>query len=177
VLEPARTIADLALLLDQRELTAVTLAAMQRQLCALDDVRKWQKILAGRPGSTTLRRVVEEADPALESILAAEFGGLMTSAGIALVAGYPLRLGGGGLVACDFADPAARIDFEIDGFAYHSSPQQVARDKARDRRLLRVGWVTVRYDTDDVRRRPRRTIEDVRRQQAIRLAPAAGPRV
>jgi len=63
----------------------------------------------------------------------------------------------------------ARIDFEVDGLAYHSTPQQVARDKARDRRLTAAGWVTVRYDTNDVRRHPRRTVEDVRRQQAARL--------
>jgi len=79
VLEPARTIADLALLLDHRQLTAIALAAMQRMLCRLEDVKMWHARLAGRPGSADLGRALEEADPALESILAAEFARLASA--------------------------------------------------------------------------------------------------
>jgi hypothetical protein len=36
--------------------------------------------------------------------------------------------------------------------------------------LSRAGWLTVRYDTDDIRRRPKATVADVLRQIAARRA-------
>ena len=173
VLDVPRTLADLSRVLSQKQLMAAILGAMQRELCQLEQLKHWHRTLAGRPGSAVLRRAIEEADPAFESILAAEFGSLIRGAGIVLMPRYNLALPDGGSVLCDFADPIAKIDFEVDGFAYHSAPNQVARDRARDRRLLASGWVTVRYDTHDIRRRPQRTVADVRRQQAIRLAQTA----
>jgi hypothetical protein len=168
VLEPARAIADLARYLDHRQLTAVALEAMQRELCTHAEIDAWRNRLAGRPGMAALRTVLAEADPAFESILAAEFGRLVGSAGIFLVPAFRLRLPDGYEVVCDFADTVGRIDFECDGFAFHSSPKRVADDKARDRRLSRARWLTVRYDTNDIRRRPNATIADVIRQIAAR---------
>src|SRR5690606_19459157 len=119
----------------------ITLQAMQRDLCTHDQITAWRQRLAGRAGIADLRAVLEEADPAFESILTADFGKLVSSAGVLLVPGYRLDLPDGRHVTCDFADPLARIDFEVDGFAYHSSPRQVAADRERDRRLLRARWI------------------------------------
>jgi Transcriptional regulator, AbiEi antitoxin len=168
VLDAARTIVDLAQYLGRRQLLAVTLQAMQREVCTYAQVVAWRNRLAGRAGLADLDAVLEEADRALESILAAEFDQLVSSAGVSLVAGYRLDLPDGRHVLCDFADPLARIDFEVDGFAYHSSPRQVAADRDRDRRLLHARWITVRYGTDDIRRHPMRTLADVHRQIAER---------
>jgi hypothetical protein len=167
VVTPARTVADLALHLDERPLTAIALSAMQRQLCTYEELVYWQQVLAGRPGTAVLRRALEEADPAFESILSAEFGRLVADEG--LVPCLEVRLSDGGRVLCDFGHRTARIDFEADGAAYHSGPAQMDRDRARDRRMLRNGWITVRYGTDDIRRHPRETLADVRRQIALRL--------
>ncbi len=168
VFEPARTVADLAGLLDRRRLVAVVLEAMQRGLCTHDELVAWRRLLAGRPGSTLLAAALAEADPAFESILAAEFGALAERARVALTPRYELRLPSGQTVLCDFADLHGKIDFEVDGFAYHGTAAQIARDKARDRLLLGAGWVTVRYTTDDIRRRPLETIADVLRHVARR---------
>jgi hypothetical protein len=115
--------------------------------------------------------VLTQADPAFESILSAEFGRLVGNAGVSLVPSLQLGLPDGRRVVCDFADPAARIDFEVDGLAHHSTPGQMARDRARDRRLLAAGWVTIRYDTIDIRRRPAATVTDVLRHIARRQFP------
>jgi len=171
VLDPARTVVDLARFLDERRLTALALEAMQRELCTHEQIAAWRRQLAGRPGMAALGAVLEEADPAFESILNAEFGRLTAGAGIMLVPRYPLSVPGGDVI-CDFADPLARIDFEADGFAYHCTPRQIAHDRARDRRLLRIGWVTVRYGTHDIRRRPTETLADVVRQIAMRRGSA-----
>jgi very-short-patch-repair endonuclease len=172
VLEPARTIVDLARHLDERQLTAVALEAMQRELCTHAQIEHWRSRLAGRAGMAMLASVMRQADPAFESILAAEFGQLMASAGVVLHARFRLRLPHGPDVLCDFADPVARIDFEVDGFAFHSTRRQLANDRARDRRLLRAGWITVRYGTDDIRRHPKDTVADVLRQIAQRRGSA-----
>jgi very-short-patch-repair endonuclease len=167
VVDPARTVVDLARHLDERRLTALALEAMQRELCTHDQIEAWRVLLGRRQGMASIAVVLREADPRFESILAAEFGRLTTNAGVVLVPQFRLSVAGGDVI-CDFADPVARIDFEADGFAYHSTPRQVAADKARDRRLLRVGWITVRYDTNDIRRRPTDTLTDVVRQIALR---------
>ena len=170
VLTAARTIVDLALVWNAQQLTAAALAGIQRGLCGVAELRAWHRVFGTRPGAGLVTRVLEELDPAFESILAAEFGALAQSAGLGLVPGYRVDLPDGGFVVCDFADPAARLDFEVDGLAYHSNRAQVARDKARDRRLSRAGWLTVRYDTDNIRRAPQATIEDARQQQLVRRA-------
>lgn len=168
VLDPARTIVDLAQCLGRRQLTAVVLESIQRKLCTYEQIAAWRNRLAGRPGLADLGAVLEEVDPAFESILAAEFGRLVAGAGVLLVPGFRVDLPDGRYVLCDFADPVARIDFEVDGFAYHSTPHQIAADRDRDRRLLRARWITVRYGTDDIRRHPTRTLTDVLRQIAER---------
>lgn len=64
----------------------------------------------------------------------------------------------------------------VDGRAFHSSPEQVERDKVRDRVLLACGWTTVRFSGKEV-------IQDAIGvgQQALaiatKIANESGPRV
>jgi hypothetical protein len=87
LLSPGRTVADLALHLDDHELAAVALSTMQRGLCTYQELVFWQATLAGRAGSGALRRALEQADPAYESILSAEFGELVARGGVPLLPG------------------------------------------------------------------------------------------
>ncbi len=171
VLEPARTVVDLARCLSRRHLTAVVLDAMQRGLCTHTQLTAWHARLGRRPGSALMAAVLEAADPAFESILAAEFARLVETVHVPLQPKYRLRLSDGTEVVCDFACLRSRLAGECDGFAYHSSPSQVAADKARDRALSRIGWLTIRYTTDDIRRRPAQTLADVLHQIAQRSSP------
>jgi very-short-patch-repair endonuclease len=43
-----------------------------------------------------------------------------------------------------------RVAIEVDGGAFHSSPEQVESDKARDRVLLAAGWNTIRFTSKEV---------------------------
>lgn len=47
----------------------------------------------------------------------------------------------------DIADPVRKIDIEVDGEYWHSSPKVRARDRQRDRFLRRRGWKVLRIDT------------------------------
>lgn len=61
---------------------------------------------------------------------------------------------GGHNYRLDFAVPGARVAFEIDGHAYHSSRKARARDAVRDRRLQAAGWRVFRYTSDEVFHNP-----------------------
>ena len=79
----------------------------------------------------------------------------------------------GGLVArVDFAWPQARLVVEVDGFAYHSSREDVRKDHARAVRLTLLGWRVLRFGWEDVVGRPEHVIAVVR--EALGW-PAGGP--
>ena len=89
------------------------------------------------------------------------------------------RLGGRGLTL-HLQVPALnyRLDFlidpglvvEIDGATYHSSPEAVARDKERDKKLAELGYQTLRIPARVVLNSPAEAIARVNRAWAARLA-------
>jgi very-short-patch-repair endonuclease len=50
----------------------------------------------------------------------------------------------------DFVWPGQRLVVETDGYRYHSSPAALRRAKARDRRLVVLGWRPARFTYEDV---------------------------
>ena len=54
----------------------------------------------------------------------------------------------------DFAWSDYRVFVEIDGLAFHSTPEQVAADADRQDRLVRAGWTPLRFTHRDLTDRP-----------------------
>lgn len=54
----------------------------------------------------------------------------------------------------DFAIPAKKIAFEMDGYTYHSDREAWARDRRRDLDLSALGWRVHRFDGDMIRDNP-----------------------
>ncbi|SER09278.1 Protein of unknown function [Gracilibacillus ureilyticus] len=52
----------------------------------------------------------------------------------------------------DLALPSKMIAIECDGEAYHSSPEQKAHDRKRDRCLKRKGWTVLRFSGSKINR-------------------------
>jgi very-short-patch-repair endonuclease len=52
----------------------------------------------------------------------------------------------------DFAIPRRRIGIELDGFASHSSTEDIASDRYRQRRLEEAGWYIIRFSGLEVHR-------------------------
>jgi len=50
----------------------------------------------------------------------------------------------------DFAWPEARLCIELDGWTQHGTRAAFVRDRARDRALLRLGWMVLRFTWQDV---------------------------
>ena len=63
----------------------------------------------------------------------------------------------------DLAYPDRRIAIEIDGFAWHSSPDRKRRDEQRQNALVLAGWTVLRFSAAEVRRRPHVVVTAVQR--------------
>ncbi len=51
-----------------------------------------------------------------------------------------------GYFEVDFAFPEKKVCIEIDGEAYHSTPEQKSRDKFRQKLIEKEGWTFERFD-------------------------------
>lgn len=103
----------------------------------------------------------------------------------AMIAAFDLRPQHGSLMAenvrLDFqvAEGRYRVDFlmntwlvvEIDGAAYHSSPEAVARDEIRDRHLESLGYSVLRLPAKLVFQTPSLAVEKVKTAMAIGKRP------
>jgi len=59
-----------------------------------------------------------------------------------------------GLVRLDAAWPDARLAVELDGAAFHGSPEDRERDLRRDAALAALGWVVLRFSYRRLMREP-----------------------
>jgi very-short-patch-repair endonuclease len=147
----ARTLVDLAELLDDRLLAAAVNEAEVLQLFDLTAIERTLDRLPGRRGR-----------PRLERVLAAytEPPGYSTTKGERLLLSLckrhglpqPQRIATGGY-ELDFYWPDARLAVEVDGGAFHRTRRAFHDDRRRDRRLaaggIQVARVTWRDLTED----------------------------
>jgi intein/homing endonuclease len=50
----------------------------------------------------------------------------------------------------DFAIPHLKIGLEADGETFHSSPDQITKDKERDQKLAQMGWTILRFTEGEI---------------------------
>lgn len=79
----------------------------------------------------------------------------------ALERNVPVRLGNR-TVYLDTYCPAARVNFELDGAAWHTSPADRERDARRDAALAAIGIMVVRFTHDQLIRSPERVRAQIR---------------
>lgn len=63
--------------------------------------------------------------------------------------------------------PFKRIAVEADGHEWHASPDDAARDAARDRALVLDGWTVLRFTGREIHRTPDTCARDVMRAMGI----------
>jgi very-short-patch-repair endonuclease len=170
--QPARTWVDLGRSRTAEQLEGALATGLQRKIMTLAEINRALDQSHHKAGTELVRQVLPHFDEAWESSLSAQFARLMLAAAISLVPGHKIRDRSSGdiLAILDFADVERRIAFEVDGWYYHGSKIQQQADKKRDRMLLRLGWVTVRFTTDDILHHPERVVAEVR---ALLMARAA----
>lgn len=120
----------------------------------------------GRPGITTMRQVLEELPVGSKvpaSGLEKRFEEICHNAGIREL---ERQLDAGGhswLGRVDYVLRRLKLLIEVDSRLHHTSPLDVANDKARDEAMLAAGWRKVlRVAEEDIWNRPWFVVEQVR---------------
>jgi hypothetical protein len=150
----ARTMVDLASILDRAWLRAALDSALRQRKANLAWIhRALENHGKGRRGAACLRTLLSEhqrEDEVPDSVL--------ESMGIELALATKRKpklhwkiLEGAQLIAeVDFAWPEVRLCVELDGWREHGTRTAFVRDRARDRALLRLGWMVLRFTWQDV---------------------------
>jgi hypothetical protein len=85
----------------------------------------------------------------------------------------PIYDAGRRVALADALFEAWRVVVELDGLRFHSEPGQVARDKARDRRLAIRGYLVLRFTYWELVERPAEVVAEIREALACRRAKAS----
>lgn len=65
------------------------------------------------------------------------------------------------LYTIDFAMPRIKLGLEVDGGLFHSTDEQIARDKQRDANLSSLGWTIARFTDDEIESKRRAVIDRI----------------
>jgi very-short-patch-repair endonuclease len=163
----ARTLLDLAGEVSVTRLGELTATAMRLRACTPTEVRG---VLAAHPTARGRRALVMTlallADDGGSARSEVEVAALWAIVGAGLprpVVAFRVTDEHGAFVAeVDLAYPDLRIAIEIDGFAWHSSPEHKRRDEQRQNLLVLAGWTVLRFSAAEVRRRPHALVAAVR---------------
>ncbi len=150
----ARTMIDLASVLDDVWLRATLDSALRQRKTNLAWIsRALQEHGRGRRGANRLRTLVREyqhEDEVPDSVLESMAVELARASGRKPKLHWKVLDGERLIAEVDFAWPEVRLCVELDGWNHHGTRAAFVRDRARDRALVRLGWVVLRYTWQDL---------------------------
>ncbi len=79
------------------------------------------------------------------------------------VANQPIHDDRGMVGIGDFVFEASHLVVEVDGQAWHTTPDRFQRDRERQNRLVNAGWTVLRFTWSDLVDRPQYVIDSIRR--------------
>jgi very-short-patch-repair endonuclease len=136
--------------------------ALHKRLLKSDDLRSWVCAHPRYPGIRRLRRTIDLAEPATESVMETRLRLILELAGLPRPrAQVSLHDKAGRFVGRpDFYYPLARLALEYDG-AHHR--ENLAGDNRRQNRLVEAGYRLLRFTAADVFTAPDSIVALVRR--------------
>jgi very-short-patch-repair endonuclease len=144
VTTPARTLLDLAALLDENQLARAAERAEALRLASPTSLADLVARYPRRPGVPNVRRLVEQdriTATNTRSELERRFLTLLDAEGLRRpLVNEPID----GTTQPDFRWTAERLVVELDGFETHGTRAAFERDRARDRALMAAGWRVAR---------------------------------
>ncbi len=177
----ARTLVDLATMLDRRGLERAIDRAEQLRLFDLSEAKAALARAGQTRGSAMLRALLDEiGDPEpTRSELEARFLDLCREAGLSRPRVNARVEAAGTSLEVDCLWPVEGLIVELDGRETHATRRAFEEDRARDRRLAVAGYRVVRVTWRQLRDEPRGVAEAVRALlgQVPLLAPGRGVRV
>lgn len=162
---PARTLLDIAAIVDRRTLERAVDDAETHRIFDLDALQDVLRRNPRRRGRAALTAVLAEYAPSPVTRSPAEERMLE----LIEIARLPrphvnewIALGNNAGYEADFLWPTARLIVEVDGRAHHARRGAFAHDRERDRRLALAGYETRRYAATELTSRPEVVIAELR---------------
>ena len=165
-----RTLCDVAGRRDDRWLRDRVAAAVREGLTTGDAVRHRLERLRGLQGTDRLRRVLDQLE-GVDTDSGSEWETLawLRAEGLAPdTTQHPIRCSDGVTVHADLAWIPERVSVEYLGDRWHSLPSAVATDAVRTNGVVTVGWLQLLLTREQLRRRDRRFLRQLRHALASR---------
>lgn len=168
------TLLDLGSILDEESLEDALESALRRSLTNFGKLQAFIEVdcARGRRGCKSLRNLLAERGdvPATESRFESRFNRLLRRAQLPLPQRQVVIRDGDRFIArVDFAYPTQKVVIEADGWLYHSGRRASHRDGSKGNDLGLLGWIVLRFTTEDLRDRPDEVVEMVREALGGRL--------
>ena len=145
---------------DDRQAITMIDSALNQRLTTVEEI---DRALAG-PGRPAARGRLLRCDSRSRSATETVARLVLSDAGITVRAGVVIAgVGEVDLLAAD------RVVVECDGFAYHSGRAEFRNDRRRDRELVALGYLVVRFTSQEVLEEPGMVVDAVRRALAAPL--------
>jgi very-short-patch-repair endonuclease len=167
VTRPVRTFLDLGAVLTAAQLEEVLNEGLRRNLLEIPGIwQRMEELGLLRPGAGRVRKVLRGHVPGqrpLESVLETRFIQLVRDSGLPVpLPQHQVSVGGKVVARIDFAYPDLNLAIELDGDAYHFGQRAARRDRGRENTLVALHWRVLRFDWEDVTRRPEYVVRTVR---------------
>jgi hypothetical protein len=164
--DPVRTLIDLGAVVDATILTQALDRALAMRLvtveAAVAEINRLSR--QGRPGPKRLRQVIADRGhigAPNPSVLESHMLRLMVKHNLPIPS-IEVVVGPNGEYRLDFADVPIKLAIEVDGYAWHSNPEQLRRDHRRRNRLHAGGWHTLVFTWTDVTEHPDEVAAEIR---------------
>jgi very-short-patch-repair endonuclease len=168
VTSAVHTVADLACRLPLTDAVALLDVALHRRLVKSGEVLDWANAHIGYRGTQRLRRALDLADPAAESVMETRLRLVLVLAGLPRPRSQvTLRDDFGVFLARpDLCYPDALLAIEYDGATHRET---LVEDNRRQNRLVDAGYRLLRFTAGDVLNTPAAVVSIVRRALAVPL--------
>jgi len=135
---------------------------LRKELVTVAELEKYGWAHQGEPGCRRMIEAARLADSGAESPQESRSRVLFMQAGVPKPVTQHIITDRGRFVArADMAWPDYQVAMEYEGFAYHSSRQDLARDRARLNRQAVAGWLVIHVTADRLHRDLAGVVEEV----------------
>lgn len=158
----ARTVFDCLRLLAERDAIELLDRALQQRWITVADLSRRVTRFVGRHGAPKLARLVRVAASGTRSHAERVARRLLRRAGIdGWTSNFQVFDDAGLIGTGDLVFRAEKLVIEVDGWAFHTTPDRFQRDRTRQNRLIAAGWTVLRFTWRDLVERPEYVIEVV----------------
>lgn len=122
-------------------------AALRRKMTTRAELQHWLGVLTRHPGIDRARSVVTEADPSAESPGESLLRKVLIRLGYEVIPQHKIKNGDIVVARVDFYLPALDVVVEFDGevkYGGQNGQAELAKEKARERRIERLGYGVAR---------------------------------